>query len=99
MFEAKQDVRVYDSLLQHMDDNFRLPTLATKRGTEFSQKPVVQIRATHAFIVVLVNCRAVNSFFFHTARLELPACGFDSKLQHTLAMSATCEQLCYQPTE
>jgi len=36
MFEAKQDVRVHYSLLKHVNDNFGLPTLATKRRTEFS---------------------------------------------------------------
>jgi hypothetical protein len=41
IFELENDVRVDDSLLQHVDHNFGLPASATKRRTELSEQPVV----------------------------------------------------------
>ena len=63
MFEAKQDVRVDDSLLQHVDKDFGLPAAATKRRTELSKQPVVQVSTTHDLIVIAVNCRSVEPLF------------------------------------
>jgi len=62
-FELEKDVCVYDSLLQHVDKDFGLPTSATKRRTELSKQPVVQVSTTHDLIVIAVNCRSVELLF------------------------------------
>ena len=41
IFELEKDVRVHDSLLQHVDKDFGLPASASKRRTELSEQPVV----------------------------------------------------------
>ena len=63
IFELEKDVSVYDSLLQHVDKDFGLPASATKRRTELSKQPVVQVGTTHDLIVIAVNCRSVEPLF------------------------------------
>ena len=63
IFELEKDVRVYDSLLQHVDKHFGLPTSATKRRTELSKQPVVQVGTAHDLVVIAVNCRSVELLF------------------------------------
>jgi hypothetical protein len=41
IFELEKDVRVDNSLLQHVDKDFGLPASATKLRTELSKQPVV----------------------------------------------------------
>ncbi len=60
IFELEKDVGVHDSLLQHVDNDFGLPASATKRRTELSKQPVVQVSTTHDLIVIAVNCRSVE---------------------------------------
>ena len=63
IFELEKDVRVDNRLLQHVDKDFGLPTSATKRRTELSKQPVVQVSTTHDLIVIAVNCRSVEPLF------------------------------------
>ena len=63
IFELEKDMRVYNSLLQHVDNNLGLPASTTKRRAELSKQPVVQVSATHDLIVIAVNCRSVEPLF------------------------------------
>jgi hypothetical protein len=63
IFELEKDVGVHDSLLQHVDKDFGLPASATKRRTELSKQPVVQVSTTHDLIVIAVNCWSVEPLF------------------------------------
>jgi hypothetical protein len=52
IFELEKNVPVYNSLLQHVDNNFGLPASTTKRRAELSKQPVVQVSATHDLVVI-----------------------------------------------
>jgi hypothetical protein len=72
IFELEKDMRIYDRLLQHVHKNFGLPASATKRGTEFSKQPVIQVGTTHELIVIAVNCWSVEPFFLVLLALGKP---------------------------
>ncbi len=63
MFELENDVRIDDSLLQHVDKDFGLPASAAKGRTELSKQPVIQVCTTHDLIVIAVNCGSVEALF------------------------------------
>ena len=63
IFELEKDVGVHDSLLQHVDKDFGLPASTTKRRTELSKQPVVQVGTAHDLVVIAVNGRSVQPLF------------------------------------
>ena len=63
VFRAAQDVRVYNGLLDTMEQDLRLPALGTMTCGVFSQIKVRQVRAAHRFVVIFADGRAGELLF------------------------------------